>query len=189
MTSSGTKTHLLVQDIGIVVLSIILAILLARTGAFEILLTATSGMRLIGSFIAGACFTSIFTTAPAIVALGEIAQTQPLWETALVGAFGALLGDLFIFRFVRDRLSAHVMTMLEDAAGWRRFHTFMRTRGFRWLTFVVGGLIIASPIPDEVGIALMGLSKANLRVFIPFSYAANFAGIYLIGLAARALAA
>ena len=57
---------------------------------------------------------------------------------------------------------------------------------FRWLTFLVGGLIIASPLPDELGISILGFSKMKVSWFIAISLVFNFIGILLIGVVARA---
>jgi len=186
--SNGRKPHrFLPQDIAIILFSLIVAAVLVKTGALVEILTATSESRFWGSFIAGAFFTSIFTTAPAIVALGEIAGANSVFETALIGALGAVFGDMLIFRFVRDRFSEHLVEITRHAKGWRRFRALFRTRLFRRLTFLAGGLIIASPFPDELGISLLGFSKVKFSSFILLSFAFNFLGILAIGLIARSL--
>lgn len=181
------KKHLL-KDFGVIAISLLLAIALEKTGLVEHLLTATPKLRLIGSFFAGVFFTSIFTTAPAIVALGLIAQAGSPLATAAIGALGSVVGDMLIFWVVRDKLSEHIMEHLKASEGWARFMILIRTRSFRLASFFIGGLIIASPFPDELGISLMGLSKMKASWFIPLSYAFNFLGILLIGAAAKALA-
>lgn len=181
------RKHVL-KDFSVIALSLGLAILLERTGLIEHLLTATPRLRVVGSFFAGMFFTSVFTTAPAIVALGEIAQAGSVPMTAAVGALGSVTGDVLIFLTVRDRLSEHLMGHLKASEGWTRFMVLVRTRSFRIVSLFIGGLIIASPFPDEIGISLMGFSKMPTRWFVPLSYAFNFLGIFLIGLAAKALA-
>jgi hypothetical protein len=52
---------------------------------------------------------------------------------------------------------------------------------------VVGAVIIASPLPDELGLALLGFSRIDRRYFFAISYTMNFIGIVLIGLAARGM--
>jgi len=47
--------------------------------------------------------------------------------------------------------------------------------------------VVASPIPDELGLAMMGLSKMRTSLFVPVSLVMNSAGILLVGLVARAL--
>lgn len=178
----------LFKDLGAVVFSLAIAIGLAGTGLIERLLTSSVELRSLGSLFAGMFFTSVFTTAPAIVALGEVAQAGSVWTTAALGAVGAVLGDLLIFTLVRDKLSEHLMGHLKDSRGWLRFTLLVRSSGFRWISFFIGGLIIASPFPDELGISLLGFSKMRTAWFVPLSYVFNFAGILAIGAAARAIA-
>lgn len=176
------------RDLGVIGLSIFIAVILVRTDAIVGLLTRTQELEFLGSFVAGLFFTSIFTTAPAIVTLGEIAQEYSLFLTAVVGGAGAVVGDLIIFRFVRDRFSDHLTDLIKTQGAGKRLLKVFKRRSSRWLTFVVGGLIIASPLPDELGVTLLGFSKMKLGGFIALSFVFNSIGIYLIGLAARAFA-
>ena len=177
----------LVRVLVLVVFSILIAIILAKTGALQDFITSTQEIRFIGSFIAGIFFTSVFTTAPAIVALGEIAHANSIISTALLGSMGALAGDLIIYKFVKDRLSEHLMELIKHQGGGKRLRVLLKLKYFRWLTFLVGGLIIASPLPDELGISLLGFSKMRMRFFVALSVVFNFIGILLIGLVAKTL--
>jgi hypothetical protein len=177
----------LVEDIAIIALSILIAVVLVRTDVLVSLLTNTQELEFIGSFLAGIFFTSIFTTAPAIVTLGEIAQESSLFLTAVAGGAGAVLGDLLIFYFVKDRFSDHVMDLLKTQGGTKRLKALFKRGSFRWLTFLLGGLIIASPLPDELGVTLLGFSKMKVSGFIFLSFIFNSLGVALIGLAARSL--
>ena len=87
----------LARDLVLVIFSVFIAIILAKTGAFQDLITSTQEVRFIGSFIAGIFFVSVFTAAPATVALGEIAQLNSVITVAILGGLGALIGDLIIF--------------------------------------------------------------------------------------------
>lgn len=169
-------------------LSVLVAILLARTDAIVRILTATEELEAIGSFIAGMFFTSVFTTAPAIATLGEIAQSYSVYATAALGAAGAVVGDLIIFRFIKDRLAEDVLELVKHQSYPKRFKALLKLRFFRYFTFLLGGIVIASPLPDEIGISLLGFSKMDSRAFIVLSYIFNFVGIVFIGFAARALA-
>lgn len=54
-----------------------------------------------------------------------------------------------------------------------------------WLGPLCGFVIIASPLPDELGLLMMGLSGIRLLWFIPLAFSANAAGIFLIALAGQ----
>ncbi|QQG42605.1 MAG: hypothetical protein HYW15_00030 [Candidatus Giovannonibacteria bacterium] len=179
--------HDLVQDLAIMALSVLIAVILATTDILAKILASAQELKLLGSFIAGMFFTSVFTVAPAVVALGKIAQANSALQVAIFGAAGAVVGDLIIFRFVRDRLSGHLAELMRNRGVWKRISALFKLKSFRWVAFFVGGLIIASPLPDEAGVSLMGLSKIKTSWFIPLSFAFNFAGILLIAAAAKAL--
>jgi len=181
------RNNFLLQDVVIIILSIFVAIILVKTEVLVRLLASAKELEILGSFIAGMFFTSIFTTAPAIVALGEIANANSVLITALFGGMGALVGDLIIFKFIKDRLSEHLLELIKHQSGGKRLRVLFKLKYFRWLTFLAGGFIIASPLPDELGISLLGFSKMRTSLFMVLSFSFNFVGIVLVGLIAKAL--
>lgn len=174
-------------DILLIVGSIIGAVIFSQTGALDILVQKIQGYAPLSSFVAGSFFTTLITTPFSIVALAHIAQAgvSP-FLIAFWGAFGAMLGDLIIFLFIKDRLAEDV-TYLIKAGHYEKYFSVFHLRFFRWLTPFVGALIIASPLPDELGIAMMGLSKMRTAILLPVSYIMNFIGIYSISIIAQAL--
>jgi len=182
------KQKLFFHDVLILAASIILAVLLVKTGALSQLLISAGHGQYLGSFVAGLFFTSVFTTAPAIVALGQIAALHTVILTAFFGAIGAMLGDILIFRFIRDRFSEHLLDVVSHNTAAKRVGAIFHRRSFRLFSFFLGGMIIASPLPDELGIGLLGMTHLKMRRFVPLSFVCNFIGIVLIGLAAQALA-
>ena len=187
MNTNNHKNNFLLKDGAIIVLSIFIAVILVKTKILTEILISTQKLKLLGSFIAGMFFTSVFTTAPAMVTLGEIARANSIVLTAIFGAMGAVVGDIIIFRFIRDRLSEHLLELAKHQGAGKRFKVLLKLKYFRWLTFLMGGLSIASPFPDELGIGLLGFSKMRTQWFILLSFVFNFIGILLIGLVAKTL--
>lgn len=187
MPKFNFRRHLIV-DLFIIATSVLIAILLVKSGIIVWILSGAGYAKFIGSFIAGIFFTSAFTTAPAAAAFVELSQFNSIIIMAALGGLGALFGDLVIFRFVKDRFAEDVKYLL-SLSGWRRldFIIFHR-RLFRWISVFLGALVIASPLPDEIGIAILGISKIKIRNFIIISYLLNTIGILIIGLLARAFA-
>lgn len=181
--STARFQHIL-QDVAIIGISIIVAILLVQSHIIDQALDTSRELGHLGAFVAGMFFTSIFTTAPAIVTLGEISTSLGILETAIWAALGSVVGDMLIFRFVKDRMADHLTEILGHKRGIHRLAKLLKFRFFRYLTFLAGGLIIASPLPDELGIGLLGLSKMREVYFVPLSFAFNFLGISVIGLIA-----
>ena len=56
------EKHLLLQDAAIIFISVLVAVILAKTGILKNILTSTKELELLGGFLAGMFFTSIFTT-------------------------------------------------------------------------------------------------------------------------------
>ena len=176
----------LFKDLAIIIFSILIAIILVKTGTLKSILEL-SGVGVFGSFVAGLFFTSIFTVAPATVALAEIAREgEPILWTVVLGGFGAMLGDLLIFRFVKDNLSQDFLALIK-LKNHKRLAALLKLKSFRWFIAFLGALVIASPLPDELGLAMMGLTKVKTVIFIPLSFALNSLGILIICLIARAM--
>lgn len=179
----------LARDAFYLTASIAIAYVLGKTDAVGVLVNQLHLSPILAALVAGLFFTSVFTTAPAIVALAEIALHNNLWLVALAGGFGALLGDVIIFRFVRDHVADDLLFLFNRIRAQKRMNGSKKsttdTKAFRWLVPVIGALIIASPLPDELGITILGLSKIKMWQMIPLTFVFNTIGIVLIGLVAR----
>lgn len=139
-----------------------------------------------GAFLAGVFFVSTFTVAPASVALFFIAeQGHPLY-LALAAGCGAVLGDFLIFRFFKDRVFEELRPMFWRLRGSPVGRLF-GTPYFAWLTPIVGAVVIASPLPDELGIGLLGQSKLKNWQFLLLTFLLNTIGIFVIVSSARLL--
>ena len=176
----------LAENLWILAFSVIAAVFLAKSGVFEQILTSTKESEIIGSFIAGLFFTSLFTVAPATVALAEIAQANSVIMVALIGALGAVIGDMVLFNFLKTHLSDELFSLFTHIKikRWQRIFHF---KAFHWAMVILGALVIASPLPDELALALMGITKIKASLLIPISFVFNGLGILAVGLVARNL--
>jgi hypothetical protein len=134
---------------------------------------------ILASFISGIFFTSAFTLAPASVSIAHIAQTSPLSGVVFWAALGAVCGDLILFFFIRDRFADDLINSMRPSTVKHFFHS-LHFGFLKWLSPLIGALIIASPLPDEFGIALLGMSKIKTIVLIPVSFFMNMLGIYIL---------
>ena len=169
----------LMKDLAIIGLSVIIAVLMVKTGALKSLLVSTQEIKFIGSFIAGIFFVSIFSAAPATVVLAEIAQSNSVFWVAFFGGVGALVGDLVIFRFIKDGLAEDFYHLVRKTKS-ERLTAIFKLKLFKWLVPFLGALVVASPLPDELGLMMMGLSNMKTSLFIPVSFLLNFLGIFVI---------
>lgn len=177
------KHNNLMRDLGIIILSVIIAVIIVKTGILKDLFANAQEWKFIGSLMAGIFFVSVFTVAPATVVLIESARISSLLEVAFFGGIGALIGDLLIFRFIKDSLTEDIAYLIKITKQ-ERFIKIFQLKLFKWMIPFLGALIIASPFPDELGLAMMGLSKMKTSLFILISFLLNFFGILIIGLIA-----
>ncbi len=176
----------LVRDFGVITLSIFCIIFAERLGLVDRLISYTEGVTPLMSFLAGVFFTSAFTAIPATVVFVELANDHSIILISFFGGLGALCGDYIIFRFVRDTIVEDMRELLQ-VTGTARFSEIFKRHLFRHLAPFVGALLIASPLPDEIGIALLGLSGTSTRKFAFFSFFLNAIGIAIVGFVGRAL--
>lgn len=174
------------REAWIVVGGLAIAFILVETQAFDLLALHASDYAALISFAVGTFFTSVVTTTPAIVAISELGHHLPAWQIALFGGAGAVCGDLLIFRFVRSPLAEYIIR-ISTSAHLRRMGAAFERGPFWWVVPAVGALIIASPLPDELGLIMMGLSEIRPLPFIVLSYVMNTAGIFMIASVAHTL--
>ncbi len=143
----------------------------------------------LGSFIGGLFFSYGITAPPAVVALFLLSEKLNPFIVAATGALGALISDYLIFRFVRDRLLNELKTVSEELK-LRIPHLQLRVKKskiFKWAIPTIAGLIIASPLPDEIAAALFAVVRYDPKKFATFSYVSNFLGILAIAYASKIL--
>ncbi len=134
-----------------------------------------------GAFVAGTFFTYGLTTPPATAATYILGKTLNPFLIAFIGAFGALMSDFLIFRFVRDNLLEELQTATRELRiPTERLGRLKRSKTFLRIAPVIAGFILASPLPDELAAALFALTNYNPKHFAIFSYTSNFLGLLVI---------
>lgn len=133
-----------------------------------------------GTFIAGISFAYGFTAAPATAILLLISKEQNLIAAGLIGGLGALVADLFIFSFIRISFADEIERISNEKI-IKTFNSHLPSHIKRYLLPVFAGLIIASPLPDEIGVTMLAASKIiSTKIFTIVSYILNTAGIFTI---------
>lgn len=166
-------------DLAVLAGGILVAILLVRAGTFAHLLTLTQGFQMLGAFIAGIFFTSTFTVALSAIAFVEIGSTANIFLVALIGALGGVFGDMLLFLFIRDTLTEDLKTVIK-ASSYKRLLAYFHGGFLKWIASILGALVIASPLPDELGLTILGISKTRSVYMIPLSFTMNFFGIWAL---------
>lgn len=170
----------IIRDLVIAFFSTLLAILLVKTGVIEGWVKSFPSTFLVTSFFAGILYSSFFTSSIAVavfIVLG-VDGFNPL-VVAVLGGIGSLCTDLLIFKFAKSDVAADLKFVDQKLTRGFFSRLFLR-KPFHSLAFILGLIVIASPLPDELGVGLLAASKLNVRNFIILSYVLNTIGIFLI---------
>jgi uncharacterized membrane protein YdjX (TVP38/TMEM64 family) len=156
------------------------AFVLSRMPFFDVIVREVEKLGYLGAVFSGFLFTSTFTVATGALLLVNFAKIlDPFW-LILCSVSGALLGDMIIFLFVKDKVSEDITPVYEHFLTKNHLHKIVHTKYFSWTLPVVGALIIASPFPDELGISLMGLSSISLQKFLLMAFLSHSLGMFLL---------
>lgn len=172
-----TKHHY--KNIFLVCIGILAAVVLSRIEVFHSALLQLGTFGYLGAFITGMLFVSTFTAPTGILMLLILARLYTPIEIGLLAGAGAVVSDVLIFHFVRDDLANELEDLYTRFSG-SHFRHLLHTKYFRWTLPVVGAIIIASPLPDELGVSLLSISKMKLVQFIFTSFCLHSLGIFLI---------
>lgn len=167
------------KNTSLLILSLLALYLVADTELVKNSISKVGDWGYFGAFIAGIFFVSTFTVAPSILVVYYLARVLNPWEVALFAGMGAMIGDVFIFNFLRDGFFDEIRPLFSFFKKPLLARIF-NSPYFAWLVPLAGAVIIASPFPDEIGIGLMGLSKIKRWQFLVLSFLLNFAGLFLI---------
>lgn len=174
------------KNLTLFITGILLALLLAQSDDFHDFLLRLGEIGYLGAFVGGLFFVLTFTVGTGALILITLADAVPLLPLALVAAMGAVIGDFMIFSYVQDNLRKELGTLSGPLKNWP-LAKIWTSKYSRWTLPLIGALIIASPLPDEIGVSLMGLSKIKPANFILLSFILNSIGIFLIVSAAALL--
>jgi len=159
-----------------VIIFIIIFVLLLDTTIIRTLINDITALGYVGMLVTGVLFVSFFTAAPAVALLLAFADTYNPFMIAGIAGFGAMLGDYLILRFAEDKIGKE-LTPLAKRAKIISFIKLLHRKPFKPITASIGAIIIASPLPDEAGIALLGLSKISTKQLLVLTYVLNSLGI------------
>lgn len=160
-------------------IGILLTLLLSKTQIFGQLLMHIGSWGYVGAFFAGMLFVSTFTVTIGALILFDLAKILNPYELALIAGIGGVVGDTLIFKLIKDNLLNELTEIYNKDFNGRHITRVLHTKYFHWMMPVVGAIIIASPLPDEAGITLMGISKISNFKFILISFLLNSLGIFV----------
>lgn len=183
------------------ILVLLLTFLLVKTKLFRDFIQSLGNLGYLGSLIAGLLYAYSFTIAFSLSVFYFLGKFLDPFILALLGALGAVVSDYLLFRFVKQNLSEEIRFLLQDIKFIyfkssvffkifpfsnlilsERFENIARkvytSKTFKILTTLIGYAIIASPLPDEIGITFLGMVKHRREEFIFLTFFLNFIGIF-----------
>ena len=167
------------KGLTLIFISILLTIFLSKYNFLNEPLFNLRHTPFLGSFIAGILYVSASTAALGILMLSDLAKTISPIEIAIIAGLGGAVADFTLFRFFKGDLIGEI-TPIYNKFGGRHLTRLMYHKYFRWSLPIIGAIIIASPIPDELGISLMGLSRIKTYQFVLLSLVLDITGVFLL---------
>lgn len=164
--------------------SVLVAGFLFYLGIFERITMYMGNFRYAGSFFIGMMFSSAFTTPSAtllFVNLGE-EQLNPFF-IAFIGAIGAVISDLLFYEVFKKAFvnEAHmIMRKIFSIRSQRKIKTLGKKGVVRLIIILCAGCIIASPLPDEIGIALFSAIRFKPKYLSMICFLFNMIGIFIL---------
>lgn len=161
-------------------ISLIIAFIVFNYEPFHIFLLSLGNLGYIGAFLGGVLFVSIFTVVTGAVVLLVLAESLSPIEIGVIAGLGAVIGDFTIFRFVKGNLATELKSIYDHLDGDHHLIKLLHSKYFGWTLPVIGAIVIASPLPDEIGVSLIGISKMKTYQFLVISFILNAVGIFLV---------
>lgn len=164
----------------LLVLTFVIAYALFAGRSFTPLRMLLLNSGYVGVFIAGMLYSYGFTAAPATAALLIMAGGQNMVAAGMLGGLGSLFTDIIIFKFIRRSFQGEI-DKLSMERPIRKIKAALPPLARKYILPVVAAIVIASPLPDEMGVSMMAMSKTvGTKAFYLASFALNTAGIFVI---------
>lgn len=139
-----------------------------------------------GTLLAGFMYAYSFTALPAAAIFLLLAQKQNILLAGFIAGIGAIGGDFLFFKLMRGSFSRELQRLSKEKAVVALSRPFLKFR--RYILMGLASIIISSPLPTELGIAMFSsLKEMTLKRFLIVTYALHTLGIFIILLIGKAL--
>lgn len=169
----------IILRVGIFIISISIAWWLVKSGFLDNFIDGVVGLKYVAEIIAGSFYTSFLTSPIAVAMLLVLAKEQDPITLALLAGLGSAITDLIIVKFFRKNINSDFETIAKQFK-LDLFTKVLKLLKLDFLVPLIGALIVASPLPDELGLFLLGASKLKDYQILIITYVLNTSGILLI---------
>jgi uncharacterized membrane protein YdjX (TVP38/TMEM64 family) len=165
-------------------ITVLLAYFLFRTESTQGFFHGLGDFGYLSAFFGGMLFAFGFGAPFGVAILATIANDVNVFIGAVLGGLGALLSDYLLFKFIRLTFNDEI-ERFKNSKSFGLFHGLLIRRIPPKISFYISlgiaGIVIASPLPDEFGVALLaGLTTVRERTFAIISFALNTIGILAV---------
>lgn len=178
MTDNSSTSKRNIFSLVIFLAGLIMVVIALRFPTVEQFFQTIGQSGVIGAFVAGILYAFSFTSSLATVIFLKIPNSINPLAMALIAGLGSALYDLTVFTIVKGQTSQGFLQNL-------RAHLAPHHKIPDWLSMLIGLLILASPLPDELAAGFLGFMKLDTKKFIILSFFANTLGILIIILASK----
>jgi hypothetical protein len=162
------------------IVTVLLVYLLFSGLAYAPLHDALRFMGYFGTFLAGLLYPFALTSAAGTGILLILAKEQNLFFAEAIAVGGALISDLLLFLFVSYSFNNEVQRLSEEKVV-RAFNGWLPDSMRVYLVAAFSCLLIASPLPTEIGILLLtSLRSISFKKFIAMIYVLHASAIFVI---------
>jgi hypothetical protein len=160
--------------------SVIVVYFLFSGVLYEPLHEALLVLGYLGTFLAGLLYPYSFTSVAGTAILLVLAQNQNIFLAGVIAGIGALISDLAIFCFVKYSFGGEVQ-QLSQGSSIKTLNRVIPARLRTPLFVVLACVLIASPLPTEIGIMLLtSVKKLSLKQFLVLVYLLHLSAIFVI---------
>ncbi|MEM5797720.1 MAG: hypothetical protein QW818_02685 [Candidatus Aenigmatarchaeota archaeon] len=190
------------RNLILLITSFVVGYYILRSPQVEYFIHLLGNFGYLASFVAGIFFTYGLTAVPATAILFTLGQDLNPFLIAFTGAIGSVISNYFLFIFIRDRLLVEINSLLKEVKSltkpvsflffWKElririWQAISKSKIWQLITPVIGGFIIASPLPNELAAAMFAAVKFEPKKFIIVTYLLSFIGILAIASSAKLL--
>ena len=162
----------ILQTFSFFTISVIVGFFLYGNQTFHSIFIHPGNFEVWGVFLAGALFAVTPTVAVSGALLLVFSDVYNLFIVCALGALGGTITDLMLFKFIKKGQDGVYVKLKEKL--------FKKYKHSQHLLTIVGFIIILSPLPDELGVSLIGNSKISYKLTMVVCYLSNFVSIYTL---------
>lgn len=169
----------LIKDSLFFFVSLSIAWWIIKTGFLHIALEGIYPVKFVADFVAGLFYATFLTSPISVAMLISLANEGNPIITAVVAGFGAMIGDLLVIRILKKDVTKDIATLASDLK-LKRVKGLIRKYSLDALLPIIASLLIASPLPDEIGLVLLSETKLTYKELMALSYFLNTVGMLII---------